>query len=47
MFKFVDHGIHCLPCSGTNDMIYVLPYNQDFIFSQREKSVCQGSKEAI
>ena len=23
--KLAEHGIHCLPCSGTNEVIYLLP----------------------
>ena len=23
--KLMEHGIHCLPCSYTNDVIYLLP----------------------
>ena len=23
--KLIEHGIHCLPCSYTNDVIYLLP----------------------
>ena len=23
--KLMEHGIHCLPCSGTNDVIDLLP----------------------
>ena len=24
--KWMEHGIHCLPCSYTNDIIDMLPY---------------------
>ena len=29
--KLMEHGIHCLPCSYTNDVMDLLPYNCDII----------------
>ena len=45
--KYAEHGLYYLPCSGTNDIIYLLPQQLQVhidVCDVIETSFCQGTK---